>query len=82
MRNKIDTDKYTHTYKGSDDDRFFHKLMWETDVFVGPGAYNKGHIFFITNKCTNKAENIYLNDIVPYKNYYMLKRYDNMKLDI
>lgn len=44
-RKKYDTDKYERKFCFiGDDGEMPSRSVWEADVYVGPEAYNKGHI--------------------------------------
>ena len=49
-RFKIDTDRFElswHALIADDNERIFIKSVWAAPTYVGPEAYNSGHIDFI-----------------------------------
>ena len=44
---KIDTDKYELAWHPVSSCETFSMTVWETPAYVGPGAYNAGHIDYI-----------------------------------
>lgn len=58
-RSKVDTDRYEMHFRIVEDPTGgISKCVWEEDPFVGPDAYNHGHIDFVLSNSKNDADTI------------------------
>ena len=55
-RGTYDTDKYEMHFRITED--MTGKSVWEADVYVGPGAYNSGHIDNVLSNYNNDVDSI------------------------
>lgn len=56
--NKTDSDRFETCWHQSNDRETFVLSVWEAPTFVGPGAYNSGHIDYILNDERNNVKTV------------------------
>ena len=62
-RNKIDTDKYEVVWHQLNGHEAFVMSVWESPTYVGPEAYNAGHIdYILDNNSRNDVRHIIAAD--------------------
>ena len=58
---KIDTDKYELAWHPANNRETFSVTVWESPTYVGPGAYNAGHIDYILDNNPRNDVRVVIN---------------------